>query len=173
MIVDLFCGIGGWTRAFLERGHCVIGIDIVRHDRYPAAADFELADCLSLDGGRFRGADLVIASSPCDEFSPFRMPWTRARSPKHPDRGIALFRAAERIARDAGAPLVLENVQSAQRFVGRAVANIGPFYLWGDGVPALLPKRITMRKKESYGSHQRAERAEIPIEVARAIARFY
>ena len=173
MIVDLFCGRGGWTKAFLEAGHMVIGVDLTPQPTYPAAAEFRQADCLTLEGTAFAGADLIVASSPCDQFSPFQMPWTRARQPPFPTQGIALFRAAERIAREAGAPLVLENVRAAQPYVGRAVAHVGPFYLWGDGIPALLPKVIQRRTKESYGSKQRAERAEIPIDLARALARFY
>jgi hypothetical protein len=173
MIVDLFCGRGGWTKAFLAAGHEVIGVDIVRQPSYPPAAMFYPADCLTLKGAGFTGADLIVASSPCDQFSPFQMPWTRARNPPYPQQGIALFRAAERIAREANVPLVLENVRAAQPFVGRAVAHVGPFYLWGDGVPALLPKHIRRRTKESYGSSQRAERAEIPPDLADALARVY
>jgi hypothetical protein len=173
MIVDLFCGLGGWTKAFLERGARVIGVDLVAQPRYPSGAEFLQADCLTLDGAPFRGAALVVASSPCDQFSPYQMPWTRKRNPPYPHEGIALFRAAERIAREAGAPLVLENVRAAQAFVGRAVTHIGPFYLWGDGIPALVPSHVARKKKESYGSKQRAERAEIPAELARQIARFY
>lgn len=173
LIVDLFCGRGGWTKAFLERGARVVGVDIVKHPAYPSAADFLLADCGTLDGAQFRGAALVVASPPCDEFSRFQMPWTRARNPPYPATGVALFRAAERIALEAGAPLVLENVRAAQRFVGRAVLHVGPFYLWGDGVPLLVPYRVERRKKESYGSPQRAERAEIPPDLAGHVAGFY
>jgi len=174
VIVDLFCGLGGWSKAFLgTQGDRVIGVDLVYSEKYPAGADFIQADCLTLDGAQFRGARLVVASSPCDEFSPFQMPWTRARNPPYPANGIVLFRAAERIAREAGAPLVLENVRAAQPYVGRAVTHVGPFYLWGNGVPALLPTRLQRRNKESYGSKQRAERAEIPSDLAQHIAMFY
>lgn len=173
MIVDLFCGRGGWTKAFLDRGARVIGVDIVEHPAYPSAAEFMLADCLTLDGAQFRGATLVVASPPCDEFSRFKMPWTRARNPPYPTTGIALFRAAQRIAREARAPLVLENVASAEQFVGPAVLHVGPFYLWGDGVPVLKPQRLERRSKQSRWSRERAERAEIPPDLAGHIAGFY
>jgi hypothetical protein len=172
-VVDLFCGLGGWSKVFIARGARVIGVDLVAQPKYPSGAEFLQADCLTLDGAQFRGAALVVASSPCDQFSPFAMPWTRKRNPPYPADGIALFRAAERIAREAGAPLVLENVRAAQAFVGRAVTHVGPFYLWGDGIPALIPASVIRKKKESYGSKQRAERAEIPAGLATAIARFY
>jgi hypothetical protein len=173
MIVDLFCGLGGWSKAFLARGHRVIGVDIRHYATYPTAAEFLVADCLTLDGRQFAGADLIVASPPCDEFSRFAMPWTRARNPPFPANGIALVRAAERIAREAGAPLILENVRAAEKFIGRAVLNVGPFYLWGDGVPILRPARVRRRRKESYWSHARAERAEIPPDLADHVALFY
>jgi len=173
LVVDLYCGRGGWTKAFLEAGARVIGVDLYDQAHYPAGAEFRRADCLTLDGRQFAGATLVVASSPCDEFSPFSMPWTRARNPPYPVNGIALFRAAERIAREAGAPLVLENVRAAQPFVGRAVLHVGPFYLWGNGVPALVPASLRRKKKEAYGSRQRADRGEIPADLARHVAMFY
>ena len=36
-------------------------------------------------------------------------------------------------------PYVIENVRAAQQFVGNAVHHCGPFYLWGTGVPAIIP----------------------------------
>src|SRR6185369_10089695 len=50
----------------------------------------------------------------------------------------ALFDACFRIQREASEaagrhiPMVVENVKGAQPWVGRAQANYGSFYLWGD-----------------------------------------
>ena len=90
-----------------------------------------------------------------------------------PKLGIELAQACFRVAREAGAPLIFENVRLAQRWLGRAITHCGPFYLWGDGVPALCHKSVPMRKKESYGSKERAKRAEIPPELSDWIARQY
>jgi hypothetical protein len=38
-------------------------------------------------------------------------------------------------------PLIVENVRTAQEFVGPASWHFGSFYLWGD-VPALMPKAM-------------------------------
>lgn len=72
---------------------------------------------------------------------------------------------------------IIENVKAAQWFHGKATDHWGPFYLWGD-VPDVMPlfgvdlmPLVEMRKKESYGSKQRAERATIPISLAQWIAR--
>jgi hypothetical protein len=55
-----------------------------------------------------------------------------------PDLFIELFNACFRIQREASEaaghyiPLIVENVRGAQKWVGRARANFGSFYLWGD-----------------------------------------
>jgi hypothetical protein len=55
--------------------------------------------------------------------------------------------------------------------MGKARASYGPFYLWGD-VPPILPP-VEYKKKESFSSKQRAERAEIPFALAHAIGRAF
>ena len=55
-----------------------------------------------------------------------------------PELFIELFSTCFRIQREASeaagryVPMVVENVRGAQRWVGRAKANFGSFYLWGD-----------------------------------------
>ena len=150
LAIDLFCGLGGWTEGLLAEGWDVIGFDIERHaygdHRYPAR--LVLQDVRSIDGAQFRHASLIVASSPCQEFSYRAMPWKRAKSLGPPLLGMELFAQAERIQREAIAaagrfiPMVQENVRGAQPYVGRARWHYGSFYLWGD-VPALMP--ITLR----------------------------
>jgi hypothetical protein len=77
---------------------------------------------------------------------------------------LRLWRRGEAIANALGVPLVTENVRAAQGWFGRSAMNCGPFHLWGE-VPAILPN-FTGRKKESYGSKQRSERAKIPFELS-------
>lgn len=144
LAIDLFCGLGGWTRALLEIGYYVVGFDIERHEyddlRYPG--EIVLQDVRTLDGRQFRGAALIVASPPCQAYSYRAMPWTRARSLPPPSN--ELFDACFRIQREACAasgrhvPLIVENVRGAQKWVGPARGRYGSFYLWGD-VPALLP----------------------------------
>jgi hypothetical protein len=97
------------------------------------------------------------------------MPWTRARNPPRPS--LALWKRCEFIADALGVPYVLENVRGAQEFCGRSAMNCGPFHLWGN-VPAICPV-FEGKKKESFGSKQRAERAKIPLSLASWIARCF
>lgn len=166
LCIDLFCGRGGWTRGFLAAGFRVIGVDLTPQPDYPPAATFLQADARQLDGRQFRGCAIVVASPPCQEFSRWDQPWTRARNPPPPS--LELVEAARRIAREAGAPrFILENVRGAQRWLGKAILRRGPFFLWGD-VP--LAPMMTYRPKQSYSSADVARRAEIPFELAHGIA---
>jgi hypothetical protein len=144
LMVDLYCGLGGWAEGGLAEGYDVVGFDIERHEygahRYPA--HLVIQDVLTLHGSQFRDAALIVASPPCQAYSYRAMPWKRAKALPPPDN--ALFEACFRIQREACAaagrhiPLIIENVRGAQKWVGRARWNYGSFYLWGD-VPALMP----------------------------------
>ena len=73
----------------------------------------------------------------------------------------ALFNACFRIQREASEaagrhiPMVVENVKGAQPWVGRAQANFGSFYLWGD-VRSVGGRIITLQPK--FGQGLRAAR---------------
>lgn len=156
LCVDLFCGLGGWAAGFLAEGYDVIGFDIERHDYgtggYPG--QLVLQDVLTLHGSQFREAAVIVASPPCQEYSYMAMPWRRARQIAAEYRSgvrdvkklTALFDACFRIAKEAGVPLIVENVKGAQPWVGRAKWHYGSFYLWGD-VPTLMPTTSTLKLK--------------------------
>ncbi len=157
LAIDLFCGLGGWTDGLLAEGWDVIGFDIEQHvygeHRYPA--QLVVQDVLTLHGSQFKGADLIVASPPCQGYSYRAMPWKRAKALPPPDN--SLFEACFRIQREACAaagrhiPLIVENVRGAQKWVGRARWNYGSFYLWGD-VPALMPPTFKAIKVPTMGA---------------------
>jgi len=167
LCIDLCCGSGGWAAGFVAQGYDVIGFDVVRYPEFPGR--LILQDVRTLDGRRFSRAAVIVASPPCEEFSRHGMPWTKRRKPPAPD--LSVVEACWRIAREAGVPIVLENVRAAQYWLGPARAHVGPFYLWGD-VPCLLPS-ITPHRKEHLSSARRTDRARIPFELAAYIAQVY
>lgn len=148
LCIDLFCGLGGWTESFLAGGWDCIGFDIKRHDYgtggYPA--QLVLQDVLTLHGSQFRNAGIIVASPPCENYSYMAQPWSRAKAMARDIREStekisklnALFNACFRLQLEASQaagrhiPLVVENVRGAQPWVGRAMAQFGSFFLWGD-----------------------------------------
>lgn len=154
--IDLFCGLGGWTKGFLAEGYEVIGFDIEHKPSYPG--QFINMDIAKLSGYDLRAVNptVIVASPPCQAYSYRAMPWKRAKALPPPSN--ALFDACFRIAREAGCPLVVENVKGAQPWVGRAKARFGSYYLWGNIASvggAIVPERPV------FGcSRLRAEKAQ-------------
>lgn len=140
-MLDLFCGRLGWGRVFAARGWEVVGIDLVEPREIPNGCTFLKLNVLELSHVYASSFDFICASSSCEEFSLFRMAHFHP-TPPYPELGIKLFNHTRAICEASGALYVMENVAGAQDFVGQAVAHCGPFYLWGNGVPPLLPQGI-------------------------------
>jgi len=63
-VLDLFCGLGGWSKPLRERGHEVVGVDME-----PKFKPDICADVMTLDATALGSFDLVLASPPCEAFS--------------------------------------------------------------------------------------------------------
>lgn len=172
LLIDLFCGLGGWTRAFLDEGWDCVGFDIERHDYgtggYPG--QLVLQDVCTLEGRQIAHVDCIVASSPCQEFSYRAMPWKRAKALGPPVLGIKLFWQAFRLQREIElatgrkVPLIAENVCGAQKWIGRAAWHYGSFYLWGD-IPALMPQTLALKVPgfRSDGSGRSFQTASVKV----------
>jgi len=168
-LLDLFSGRWGWSRAFAARGwHCV-GIDLVAPPEIPENCHFIQADILNLewqcDGFLCANdgyntpvtdrIDFICASSPCEEFSVWGMANFHP-NPEYPEFGIKLFNHTRAICEGSGLGYVMENVRPAEKFVGIADNHCGPFYLWGNAVPPILPQGIKKGFKMGTGTQARA-----------------
>lgn len=156
ILLDLFCGRWGWSKEFARRGWKCYGVDLAEPPEVPHNCHFIQADVLTLgawtlgcslwttDGKLFLNCfpDFIVASSPCEEFSVWGMKHFHP-NPKYPENGIKLFNHTRYLCEASSLPYVMENVRSAQQFVGRAVHRCGPFYLWGNAVPLLMAQGIT------------------------------
>lgn len=141
-MLDLFCGRWGWSKAFAARGWECIGVDLVMPSvETPDGCLLYQMDINVVGVEMCKEFDFICASSPCEQFSVHGMKHFHP-NPKYPELGIQLFEHTRRICEESGVPYVMENVRAAQQFVGNAVHHCGPFYLWGTGVPPLMPKGI-------------------------------
>lgn len=181
LVVDIYCGLGGWADGFLAAGWDVIGFDIERHNYgtggYPG--QLVIQDALTLNGSQFREASCLVMSPPCQEFSYMTQPWKRGKQIARALRGkdefpkgytgsrtipqlTALFDACFRIQREASEaagrhiPMVVENVKGAQPWVGKAKANFGSFFLWGD--IAMHGNRIVIPGQNEFGAGMKVAR---------------
>jgi hypothetical protein len=144
-MLDLFCGRWGWSKAFAARGWECVGVDLIEPPSVSERCVFVQSDILSIDFNsvywmRWK-LDFICASPPCEQFSVHGMKHFHP-NPPYPELGIKLFEHTRRICEESGVPYVIENVRAAQQFVGNAVHHCGPFYLWGTGVPPLMPRGI-------------------------------
>lgn len=101
LMYDLCCGGGGVTRAALDLGFRVIGVDIVHNPDYPG--DFILADALHAPLKSV--ADLVWASPYCQGYSTLRFCNPKSAKP----RQVNEFRE---VCRRLGRDYVIENVNT-------------------------------------------------------------
>lgn len=92
-VLDLFSGLGGFSQAFLDRGHSVWRID--NDDKFIRAENTVIADVLRLSRFSIELAgpwDVILASPPCEAFSVMCIGknWTRDHQPKTEKARVAL-----------------------------------------------------------------------------------
>ena len=155
-MLDLCCGLGGASEPMRAAGWDVITVDIDQRFSPDIVADLVTFD--------YQGEtpDLIWASPPCLEFSRESMPW--CKTGKTPD--MSIFLACKRIIDCSDSKYwVIENVKGAIKYfkphISKPRASFGPFFLWG-WFPISGPQGLQYKKKESYSSSQRAERAKVP-----------
>jgi site-specific DNA-cytosine methylase len=178
-VLDLFCGLGGWSRPFVEDGDYVIGIDIVDYkDQY--CGKFLQADIRNISGKDFRNYDLIIGSPPCNEFSIAKEMWKGTKNERNVEKGLELIYEFERIVREADPEIwLMENVKNLLKWYNREpiwyfrISRRGYRCLWGnikiikEFDNSFADERDIWR---TYGWDTRPYRAKIPYEIARFIA---
>ena len=139
LCVDLCSGMGGVAEGFLAAGYEVVGYDIKDHG-YPGRLIIQDVREVESIVAQWQGRDITVlwASPPCDGVSRFRQPWLR-RKGNIPAPDLSIFEACFELRRRLQPRVfILENVRSAQYFIGQATVAREPFYFWGDAV--LIPR---------------------------------
>lgn len=67
-VIDLFCGLGGWSAAFKERGHDVFTLD--KSKRFSPTLCKDILDVKASDLPQ--RPDIILASPPCEGFTRLR-----------------------------------------------------------------------------------------------------
>lgn len=164
LMLDICAGLGGASQAMRARGWDVLTLD------YDAA--FECDVTADIRTWHYTGPrpDLIWCSPPCDDFARHWMPWQRKRLPADSRPSLELVNACKRLIAEVQPRYwVIENVRGAVPYLGQPQTVVGPFHLWGH-FPNVGQPTLGGRKKESYSSKQKAERAKIPAALSEAMA---
>lgn len=171
--LDLCVGLGGWAAGLVAAGWHVIGVDIedmfaALNEPKPEHFELILRDICAVNGADYAHVQLIVGSSPCQDFSYRAMPFGRCKRLHAPFLGIYLFWQQFRIQREIIAtaghhvPMIVENVQGARPWVGKSVWNAGSMHFWGD-LPALMPehKVVKVRSFRFDGSGRSFQSASV------------
>ncbi len=146
-VLDLFCGMGGWSIGFHREGFECVGLDIVDVG-YPY--QFIHSDIRNFSGNNGLGSfDVVVASPPCTEFSRLKTLYGHGhnrKAPADPEKGMELVREAKRVIDEVNPKYwLIENVGGAiphfKPFLGTPKFVRRPFHLWGQFPDFLLEER--------------------------------
>lgn len=187
-VLDLFCGLGGWSKGFHAEGFDCYGVDIVDVG-YPYR--LELCDIRTLDieWVKQHNFDVIVGSPPCRDFSLFakRFGSTWKNNPPNPLAGLELINIFLRIAQESRPKYwLMENVPGLCEHLPikpRVIKCLGPpekqqmrRCLWGNFPDFFIPFDPHMKVKRYRpevgrpSETNQAKRAEIPFCVANTIA---
>jgi hypothetical protein len=190
-VLDLFCGLGGWSKGFHAEGYECIGVDIVDVG-YPykiIIKDLSKIDDEFIEQLKKENFDIIVSSPPCRDVTAFaRCYGKRWKNPPNPENFVKLFNSAMKII-EALKPKywLIENVKGSEQYIDIKPKFIGNFQrgkkhcLWGwfpDFIFTPKDKILTYRDgsfpepiKEHHNKLQSWLNAEIPFEVSNSLAR--
>lgn len=172
-VLELFCGLGGWSKGFAELGYDCTGIDI-KNLGYP----FRFIKADLFDWEPDQHYEIVLASPPCTEFS-IAKKWALGTQDER--QGLDLiYRTFHLIEKIKPKFWVLENVKYLAEFLPEPKEKIrylknkqGKWaYLWGN-FPNLgfFPEMIEYVKHDDLSRSEKSLRGLIPIQLSRVMAK--
>ena len=170
-VLDLFCGLGGWSIPFNEAGYDCTGIDI-KNIGYPF--NFIQADLNDYTTNEYY--DIVLASPPCTNFSKVVLNWT---GKNNESKGLDLvYRTFALIQEIKPKYWVIENVRGLSEFIDKPndiirygkSAHRKAAYLWSNiGKLGMLDSMITKNTHRKTFKSGDPELAKIPYELSLAV----
>lgn len=175
LVLDCFCGLGGWSEGLHQAGFDVKGIDIVDVG-YPF--ELILADIRTLNGNDFKGIDLIVGSPPCRDFTKLARGIGKYKWKNPPDikNSLELVNCFLMFVKDASPRYwLLENNPFLGCYIGspNVVTHLAPTMLrafWGNYPSFLIPMQNSrLKTTKVYGKLWSWDRAKIPVCVGVAL----
>jgi site-specific DNA-cytosine methylase len=168
-VLDLFCGLGGWSKAFHDAGHECTGIDIKNIGYHGKFIQADLNDWEPNED-----YDIILASPPCTEFSIAKK---ISNSQEDERQGLDLvYRAFYLISIIKPKYFILENVKGLGEFLppptdiiryGRNKSH-KEAWIWSNiGKLGMLESMIHYRLMDFSGGDPR--RSLIPYPLSKAV----
>ncbi len=161
VMIDFFSGLKGGSQYAKESGWKVITVDIEKKHDPTFCVDIMKEEVLwHLPKEPY----FCWFSPPCTEYSKDHMPWHESNI------DLSLFLRCFEIVKELRPKYwIIENVIGAQKYFGRALFHLGPFYFWG-WIPDIKSSSNHYFKSKLFPSEDRASlRAKIPYEVSKKI----
>jgi len=171
-VLDLFCGLGGWSIPFIEAGYDCTGVDI-KNIGYPGNnfIQADLNDWIS-----DQHYDIILASPPCTQFSKVVQRWT---GKCNESKGLELVFRTFALIQDIKPKFwVIENVKGLSEFIdepndivryGKS-AHRKAAYLWTNiGKLGMLDSMIIKKTNRKTFKSGDPELAKIPYELSYAV----
>jgi len=161
-VLDLFCGMGGWSIGFHREGFRCIGLDCVDVG-YPYELILKDIRDFSAKEWHYKGGEgvmkVVVLSPPCTEFSQLTgLSYKKGqRGPPRPEEGVKLVEEGMRVMKEANPKYwILENVWGSlphlTPILGDPMLIARPWVLWGN-LPKMLFEQEPTRTKDVKLSH--------------------
>jgi hypothetical protein len=185
-LLDLCCGMGGWSVGFHRHGFDCDGVDIVDVG-YPYNLILEDLRDYHPKPSHY---DVIVASPPCTEFSEllFLAVAKGQRGPGDINKAMELVKECIRVIDEAKPEFwVLENVKGSVKHIatllGQPKISFKPWYLWGKLPTFMFPTSYLGTKGIRKGPDNRLnsdvkwdpsvswKRAKIPVPLSVTIAR--
>jgi len=172
-VLDLFSGLKGWSKAFQDRGHDVITVDV--EEKFKPTI---CKDVLKLSRRDFNGYDfdIILASPPCTEFSKSMMPktWTSVKKYGCNPNLLLLAKTVMLIQELNPRWWIIENVRGAVPYfdllIGKPIKKVGSRYLWGN-FPIIDCENKFGKWKLPPTDDRPAKRSMIPYELSLAVCK--
>lgn len=171
-MLELCCGTGNVSRAFMELGWQAEGVDIEDHGYPGKLIKQDVRDFPPIE----EKYSFIWASPPCSEFSNAKY---YAYGTCIEYLGLDLVQQCQHIIQSCKPRFwIMENVKRLEQFIGPAVQNIPYTYypggkrafLWGNYPQLSVDIRDNKRRHDNYGNSD-VRRGAIPMPLAKEIAK--
>lgn len=186
-VVDLFSGLGGFSQAFVDRGHTVERYDF--NEKFKDIPHTMIKDVLEMSSVDLKHANIILASPPCTHFSyaavtkGSHLHWPKGIPTKETKQQIELVKYTVSIILETDPEYwILENPRGfMKKVLGQpaietywsawGAPTLKPTHLWGKFPPIDWKVPLSTQKNEWGKAMPRdpALRALIPYEFSMAV----